>query len=109
MKEREKERKKERKKQRKKQKKKEKKRKKQKRKNDGKGGGNEEGRLIDVSHIAQSISGRFSNGDLNGKYHSKTNVVFRILNFHRQPFNFLTRKFPIKRELFFSLDIYKHQ
>ena len=66
-------------------------------------------RLPGVSHLAQSISGRSSNGDLNGKYHSKTNVVFRILNFHRQPFNFLTRKFPIKRELFFSLDIYKHQ
>ena len=39
-----------------------------------------------VSHIAKHTSDCFSNIDINGRRYSKMNVVFRILNFHWDPF-----------------------
>ena len=47
---------------------------------------------IGVSHIAQCISDRFRNWDLNGQRNSKTNAVFQIMNLHLDLFDFSTKK-----------------
>ena len=58
-------------------------------------------RGLGVSHIAKHTSDCFSNININGQRYSKMNVVFRILNFHWDPFGIWGKQFQPKKQFFF--------